>query len=186
MSKIQSTVTVLAFSFVVTSCQAKTVDAQTNTLMKKVVEIVKNTPPLHKVSWKVCGVEKILSMNRSLKNQCLEESQVVWGPATQHQIVRTREFTTGIDVHIFAKSRGCLIMGNPTTEDYYLMKTYRVGPANQEATLPKPTANVKIEQLSTKEKTDTIYKFVSAGSEPFLLGIRSQYDCQSKPNWDRN
>ncbi|MBD6620349.1 hypothetical protein FNW02_32345 [Komarekiella sp. 'clone 1'] len=186
MLKIKNAVAMLALSLVVGSCQANSVDAQTNAELRRVEGLVKSTPPLYKVSWKVCGVQKIVSMSRNLKNQCLESSQLVWGPATQYEMVRRREFTTGIDLHLFVKSRGCLIRGEAADEGYYLMKDFHVGPANEEATLPKPTSDIKIQQLTTKEKAVALYKFLTSEPDPMLMGIRSRYECQAKQEWLRN
>lgn len=179
--KIQSLL--LASSFMLVSCQADPADAQSR---REIEEVVKNTPPLTRVSWKACGVEKILSMSRSVFNQCLEGSQLVWGSTAQYEIVKTRNFTTGIYLNIFVKSQGCLIMGEPNAEDFYLMKAYPVGLLKDEATLPNPTADVKIQQLSTQEKRQAIYNFVTKQPDPFFIGIPSRYDCQSKTNWQKN
>ncbi|AUB44224.1 hypothetical protein COO91_10447 (plasmid) [Nostoc flagelliforme CCNUN1] len=58
----RKTTALLAFlSLMMVSCQASTVDAQSSSELRRVEELVKSTPPLYKVSWKVCGVEKIVA-----------------------------------------------------------------------------------------------------------------------------
>ncbi|MBW4617205.1 MAG: hypothetical protein KME21_29020 [Desmonostoc vinosum HA7617-LM4] len=177
----KTTASVLACSFLIASCQSPA-EAQSK---KRIDEIVRNTPALYKVSWEVCGTT-IASFTRKLRNQCQKGSKFVWGPAGEYEIVRTNNYTTGIDIHLFVKSRGCLILGNPTAVGFYKMKGFYLGRRDEEATLPKPTANVKVEQLSTQQKRQAIADFITKPAEVSIQGIASEFDCQSKESWQKN
>lgn len=178
---------ILFLGLTLASCQS-TVDANPNDFSQDIRNLAQKSPPLHRVEWKVCGVEKIKSLAYSIENQCVETDQtmLVWGATGKYKLIPTEDYTTGIQSHLFVESRGCYGMGDPTDTQFYKAKTFLVGLFNKKDSLPTPTAEVKVTQLTLKQKEDVISSYLSSSPDTFLTGISSNYDCQSEQQWKRN
>ncbi|RCJ19090.1 hypothetical protein A6770_32435 [Nostoc minutum NIES-26] len=185
---------ILSLALAVASCQSVGADqtqeisqrTEANTHIQKVRAIAQQYPSLHRVGWKVCGVEKIVSLARSIENQCVEstETMLVWAATGAQKLIPTHQYTGGVQSHLFVESRGCFGVGEPSNDSqFYKSKTFLVGRFRDRDKLPKPTAQIKITQLSQQEKENVIADYISSPPETFIAGISSNYDCQPEQKW---
>ncbi|YAF99160.1 MAG: hypothetical protein AB3A66_27175 (plasmid) [Nodularia sp. CChRGM 3473] len=183
---------ILSLAFASVSCQS-TVGSdtqlaqrnQTNPFLEKVKNISRQSPSLYKVTYEVCGVERIVSLGSSVENQCVESAQPMyfWAATGAHKLIPTRDFTTGIQSHLFIESRGCFGMGEATEPSFYKAQTFLVGGFRDEAKLPTPSAQVTVNQLSEQQKEQMIAEYISSPPGSFPTGIPAIYDCRPEAQW---
>ncbi|MBD2254720.1 hypothetical protein [Nostoc parmelioides] len=186
---------IFAIALAITSCQSSVGADQAQEISskptadpysQKVRSIAQKYPALYRVEWTVCGVQKRVSIGRTLLDQCVEAvpPMLVWAATGKYKLIPTQDFTTGIQSHLFLESRGCFAFNEPTSNSqFYKAKTFLVGLYNDRDKLPKPTAQVKITKLTDKEKEAIISEQISSPPETFSLGISSTYDCQQEQDW---
>lgn len=187
---------IFATALAITSCQSPVGADQnqeissklaTDPYTQKVINIAQKYPPLYRVDWTVCGVQKRVSIGRTLLNQCVEAAppMFVWAATGRYKLIPTHQYTGGIQSHLFVESRGCFAVNEPTSAPQFLKaKTFLVGLYNDRDKLPKPTAQVKVTQLTYKEKEAIISEQISSPpSENFFIDSSLDPDCQAESQW---
>ncbi|MBD2472151.1 hypothetical protein [Nostoc sp. FACHB-145] len=187
---------ILGLALAVASCNS-TVGAdstgQTNSIpvandhTQKVKALAQKYPPLYRVSWNVCGVQKRVSIGRSVNNQCVDsatQTMLVWAATGAHKLIPTHQYTGGIQSHLFIESKGCFGVSEPSqSPQFFKTKSFIVGRFKYKDTLPKPKAEVKVTELSQQEKENVISEFISSPPDTVIAGISDNYDCQSEAQW---
>ncbi|WP_414756328.1 hypothetical protein [Anabaena sp. CCY 9910] len=145
---------------------------------KQVEEYVGSTPDLHRVSWKVCGDGKLsVTMNEKINQGCNEtrnepakgffQPAYVWGPVKEVRFVNKRHFTPSLQiVGLFAKSRGCVSLGEPGAENFYRVAEFSL---EKNANLPKEART----EVITKQEKQEILSAVIGNAESELTSIRN-------------
>ncbi|MBD2498329.1 hypothetical protein [Nostoc sp. FACHB-280] len=186
---------ILSLALAVVSCQS-TVGAGSNeqnnsipvadNFTQKVKAIAQKYPPLYRVSWNVCGVQKRVSIGKTVKNQCVDTQSsrlmLLWGATGAHKLIPTHQYVGGFQSHLFIESKGCFGLDEPSdTAQYYKARTFLVGQIEEKDKF-KPTAQVKLTQLSDKEKEDAIADLITNPPETFSPVVTPD-DCQSEQKW---
>ncbi|GAX38942.1 hypothetical protein [Nodularia sp. NIES-3585] len=160
-------------------------------------ELLKNTPDLYRIDWKVCGIES-LNLHKKVNQGCDEtkeppttgfsEPMYLWGPATDIQIKEKISFVkTLTSAHVFVKSRGCLSNGNPQEEQFFKVRSFLVKNNN----VPK-TTDFQVRKLSDIEKQLWVSYQVGVTAEERRLGVENirkvdlnASKCQTLEAWER-
>lgn len=186
---------ILTLALAVASCQStvgagsteqnKSVPAADN-FTQKVKTLAQEYPPLYRVSWNVCGVQKRVSIGRTLLNQCVDaqstRTMLVWGATGGYKLIPTHQYTGGVQSHLFVESKGCFGLNKPSSNaQYYKARTFLVAQLAQKDKF-KPTAQVKLTQLSDEEKKDAIAELITNPPETFSPVVTPD-DCQSEQQW---
>lgn len=187
---------IFALALALTSCQSpvgadqsQQISSQpaTDPYTEKVKSLAQKYPPLYRVEWTVCGVQKRVSIGRTLLNQCVEAAppMFVWAATGNYKLIPTVQYTGGIQSHLFVESRGCFAINEPSqSPQFYRAKTFLVGLYNQRDKLPKPTAQVKVTQLTDKEKEAVISEQISSPpAENFVFDSALDPECQAESQW---
>ncbi|BAT56767.1 hypothetical protein NOS3756_57790 (plasmid) [Nostoc sp. NIES-3756] len=192
----KSLVFALALALAITSCQSPVGADQSKEISskpaadsytQKVRNIAQKYPVLYRVEWTVCGVQKRVSIGRTLLNQCVEATPAMlfWGATGKYKLIPTHQYTGGIQSHLFVESRGCFAVNEPTSApQFFKAKTFIVGRYRNKENLPIPTAQVKITQLTDSEKEAAISEQISSPPpENFFIDISLDPDCQAESQW---
>jgi hypothetical protein len=175
-----------ALTLAITSCQFPVGAKPAAPYTQRLKNIAQKYPTIYRVQWTVCGVQKRVSIGRTLLDQCVEAAppMLVWAATGKYKLIPTHQYTGGIQSHLFVESRGCFAFQEPSkTPQFYKAETFMVGRYRNKDNLPTPTAQVKVTRLTDKEKEAIISHHLSTGSETFFLGISSNYNCQSEQKW---
>jgi len=186
---------ILSLALAVASCQS-TVGAGSNeqntsvpatdNFPQKVKTLAQKYPPLYRISWNVCGVQKRVSIGKTVKNQCVDTQSsrpmLLWGATGAHKLIPTHQYVGGVQSHLFVESKGCFGLNEPSnTTEYYKARTFLVGQIEEKDKF-KPTAQVKLTQLSLQEKEDAIADLITNPPETFSPVVTPD-DCQSEAQW---
>ncbi|QFS52614.1 hypothetical protein [Nostoc sphaeroides] len=162
----------LLFSGGIISCQSKTpeqiarvtelelIAAKQKAEATEIKEFVDSTPDLYKVNWKVCSDGFLDQDNngckesRDVRSIGFSEAVLVWGPVEEVKFFTKPNFSPNLQsVGLFAKSKGCLLLGKPDGGDqFYEIHQFTL---KKGATLPNPSST-KIDQLSPQDKVQAI------------------------------
>ncbi|BCL40162.1 hypothetical protein NSMS1_66090 (plasmid) [Nostoc sp. MS1] len=135
---------------------------------KQVQEYLESTPALYRVSWKVCGDDKLsvklkLKINKGCNETRNEPTEgytspaYVWADAKEIKFVNKRHFVDNLQyTGLFVKSRGCLNLGTPQQEKFYKVEEFTLKKGND----PLPS-NVKLELVSQQEKKQVLKEAIA-------------------------
>lgn len=187
----------LALALVTIGCQQSQASKEASALQ----ELLKNTPDLYRVDWKVCGVRSI-NLHRKINQGCDETKQPTevgfrepmyfWGTATEIKLetipLPLYLSKTDVSVHAFVKSRGCLSSGNPQDEGFYKIDSFLLDKKD----MPKEQ-NFTVQKLSDKEKEIWVTFQVAlsaqarrAGMENIsMIDLNASDQCRSIEAWKK-